>query len=583
MTVEYKRMQQLRGASAQWAADDIVPLDGELAIERLDDGSIKMKVGDGTTDYLALADLIPATVFHPKGSLDATTTPPPLAAVTGDLWFNTATGAVNGSWGAPVAGKPITEGDQLALNSDGTWALSPHGLDASQYVRGVDLAAGSGATLVGHQNDAPKSVATNLHIWIQNHGVTPEDFGALAQPGGDDWQALQNWLDALGESDDAQIGRLGTKPYYFSKPLFKDGNRLTIVGSGNESNLVYTGPANNIDLLTLSTVNTTIRSVLFENFKIDSNTQMVAGAAIHANCIAQSAFNNVTLGGQYGEGNLFDALYLDGFEYMHLNHVDFQGQGRGLLANSRRNATFGWGSALYVRGGRIGDCGSWGVVLGGGCGGVDLDDLDLINNGTVASAGGLLINNSLWNLTNRAITLGKGFSCNTNHGYGVYIDDPLMVAAWIMINGGRMLNNILDGLYVNQCGQGAVLGTGATFYGNRDGIGVSATAGSSGAQINFSHPDVRGNTRYGVNAPASVTVTDPNAINNVTANLTGGVTWRSGTARDITRLSNFIGLNPSEQFDTNDYYLFNRSANQWEFYIGGVRVGRITTAGFVNG
>jgi hypothetical protein len=53
MATEFKRQQQLRGHPTDYAANDIVPLDGEIAV--LKDGSrTRLKVGDGNNAFSAL-------------------------------------------------------------------------------------------------------------------------------------------------------------------------------------------------------------------------------------------------------------------------------------------------------------------------------------------------------------------------------------------------------------------------------------------------------------------------------------------------------------------------------------------------
>jgi hypothetical protein len=57
------RMRQMVGTTAQWAADDIVIGDGELVCERTTGGAIKMKVGDGVSNFSELpylGGLVPA-------------------------------------------------------------------------------------------------------------------------------------------------------------------------------------------------------------------------------------------------------------------------------------------------------------------------------------------------------------------------------------------------------------------------------------------------------------------------------------------------------------------------------------------
>lgn len=52
-TVEFRRMQQLRGAPSDWSAHDAVPLVGELALE-MSGGRWRLKAGDGVTPFSAL-------------------------------------------------------------------------------------------------------------------------------------------------------------------------------------------------------------------------------------------------------------------------------------------------------------------------------------------------------------------------------------------------------------------------------------------------------------------------------------------------------------------------------------------------
>ena len=54
MATELARMRQIIGTTADWAANDIVILQGEIALEVRDDGFIWGKVGDGVSTYSTL-------------------------------------------------------------------------------------------------------------------------------------------------------------------------------------------------------------------------------------------------------------------------------------------------------------------------------------------------------------------------------------------------------------------------------------------------------------------------------------------------------------------------------------------------
>lgn len=50
-------IQHLRATRAVWAEHDIIPLDGELALLRTDDGGTLIKIGDGTHRFSELSSL----------------------------------------------------------------------------------------------------------------------------------------------------------------------------------------------------------------------------------------------------------------------------------------------------------------------------------------------------------------------------------------------------------------------------------------------------------------------------------------------------------------------------------------------
>ena len=54
MSDEYKRMRQLIGPTAEWAAHDLVVGKGEVAVEQLTTGAVKIKIGDGVLRYSQL-------------------------------------------------------------------------------------------------------------------------------------------------------------------------------------------------------------------------------------------------------------------------------------------------------------------------------------------------------------------------------------------------------------------------------------------------------------------------------------------------------------------------------------------------
>ena len=57
-----KSIRHLRGNEADWAANDIIIPDGEIALVRTGGGNTKIKIGDGTRHFSALPSLIGNTI-----------------------------------------------------------------------------------------------------------------------------------------------------------------------------------------------------------------------------------------------------------------------------------------------------------------------------------------------------------------------------------------------------------------------------------------------------------------------------------------------------------------------------------------
>lgn len=214
MTVEYKRMQQLRGSTSQWVADNIIPLDGEIAVERGGGDDTRLKLGDGARSFAALPYLIPSPATNALGSINAVTTAPPGGAASGDFWINTGSGNVLAGWGAPAAGLATVPGDQLLRSAAGTWSLIPTGSNLAPYARSADLAATGGAGLIGWIQAGAAAVARTVLDKLRERPQTVRDRGA--DPGGSiDARAAFVACDAIG-------------PFTVPPGLYLVGSNLTI-------------------------------------------------------------------------------------------------------------------------------------------------------------------------------------------------------------------------------------------------------------------------------------------------------------------------------------------------------------------
>jgi len=181
MTTTYARQRQLVGATAEWAANDLVIGSGELALERTATSEVKIKVGDGATKFSAL----PYVTGSATGLSAAVSTE--LAkylqlaggAMTGDLqlWPQTAgtvvlpTSAVSRQW--------------VEANAKGTFATIP---EATAVTR-TDVALSPGnvgytAISVGGTPAAGnRIVKTNPQGFVDNSFIKAVDVGGPANAG----------------------------------------------------------------------------------------------------------------------------------------------------------------------------------------------------------------------------------------------------------------------------------------------------------------------------------------------------------------------------------------------------------------
>jgi hypothetical protein len=112
MSDEYKRMRQLIGPTAEWAAHDIVIGKGEVAVEQLTTGAAKIKIGDGVLRYSQLPFI--------DGGLDLVALNAELAKYVKKAG-DTLAGALNLPVGEPTGNSAVSrvEGDKLYVKKAG--------------------------------------------------------------------------------------------------------------------------------------------------------------------------------------------------------------------------------------------------------------------------------------------------------------------------------------------------------------------------------------------------------------------------------------------------------------------------------
>ena len=143
MATELKRMQSIRGTSADWTgAGNIVLLDGELGIEFADDGRTKGKVGDGVNTYQNLDyafgddESVPLT-----GTLAAAPMTGPIEFENTSLGLNWDVGILQGSGDVmKIAAQANAQTSQMVVDF-GTVEFTFDGTTATLILPDIDYSA----------------------------------------------------------------------------------------------------------------------------------------------------------------------------------------------------------------------------------------------------------------------------------------------------------------------------------------------------------------------------------------------------------------------------------------------------------
>ena len=327
-----------------------------------------------------------------------------------------------------------TAGDQLGniyywspsstADDDGASVIRPFDLLPLQAGRWIGVLPRP--TSLAYTYPLAGAVARTIPAKVGELNVTPEDFGATGVEGDDQSAALALFTARMGPG---VVGRLGRRTYRFSSPLVMPvGNNGTVQGENRyDSRLLYVGDNAGIDLLTLGATDRETRGWALKNFMVDSLTSMTAGYAVRT---VKTIFceYDMPLTGFYGPGGdglrdytgvkLWNGYYFEGFLYNHLHNIDIKVRNDGVSA---RGFSTGYNAQLIMNSGQKIAAGRTGLHLGGGCGGVLLDEVDIIGCGQ----DNILIDTSLTAQGNNQIFFGPQASLDQAGRDNLRVDDSL--------------------------------------------------------------------------------------------------------------------------------------------------------------
>lgn len=195
---------------------------------------------------------------------------------------------------------------------------------------------------------------------------------------------IQTWLASM------TTGRCYYLPpgfYSFKSPLAQPTglNHVAVTGAGRYlSQLVYTGTASSSDMFTAGNAtvgisNTNSVGMIFGGFMVRSTVAMLAGSnAWHFLNMEETSIYDIEPGGDTSYSQLaYDGIYIDGFHHVSLSGFEGATQHDCLkIRANNRNSN----ADIWVNGNAWCNNSLTGVHIGGGAGGVYLDNFQALGN-----------------------------------------------------------------------------------------------------------------------------------------------------------------------------------------------------------
>jgi len=266
-------------------------------------------------------------------------------------------------------------------------------------------------------------------------------LGAKCDGVTDDTVAINKWLAKATDVDDTSRANVdlvappGVCVFTstLSNPQGRQSGNITIEGSGiGSTTFLYRGSSRNSDLVRIGDGINPQFNWSIKSFKIQSETKMTGGAALHVQGLVRSSLGDIVIDGQDGLGTLWNGLWLDQVDSIMSYGNNFStGQNDAIRVNggilgSADFGMMGW-KVTPVNGG---SSPAVGVHIGGGFGGFDCDGgSDIIGN-TI----GVLIDNSITHNKNREFAFGAMCGIDSSTNIGIKINDKLSQKGDMYIN-----------------------------------------------------------------------------------------------------------------------------------------------------
>ncbi len=314
-------------------------------------------------------------------------------------------------------------------------------------------------------------------------------FGAACDGHSDDTDAIRAWLAAL---EPGQRGDMPAGVCVFREPLKIVTQRLSLQGAGPyQSVFLYAGDAATSDLITIGDGREEIRNWYLRDIRISSRTKLTARSALRLRKLVRSTLQDVVIDGQDGSRLLWDGIWFDEVDQVTYRGFDIRVQNVGLSVSGAPD--HGPRANLMLSQGKIMD-GTIGIRVGGGFGGLSVDQVDIIRNDR-----NVVVDNELAHAANRELMFGSLVTLDSaTKGPAITLADRLAGSnSWIQLSGTWLASGATDGIYVEPGVKWTVSVQGGTIFNfKRDGIRNESEL----TRLFVNGTVIRNNEGFGVNS-----------------------------------------------------------------------------------
>lgn len=324
-------------------------------------------------------------------------------------------------------------------------------------------------------------------------------FNARGDGTTDDSDAVQAWLNCI-----SSLHKLGVVPpgnYKLTRAMIVPRSDFWgIRGAGRYLSTFFYAGLNKmtVNILEIGDASANSQGINLRGLSLFSlYDNMSDGFALKANRLANSSLSDITFGGELYARYTANGVWFNGAHQVFMNEFDSQTNGDGVRVNGIDNQSC---SDLYLDQGFSTNNGICGVRCAGHFGGLYLDEVETLANGN----SNLIVDSSQAADGNREIILGSNYISDGVHNasqFGILVDDPktpngtiichgligssiqhgVYIKQWpsgsFIMSAGRIFNNLIDGVHVEDASALIVIGNGVSIDHNR-GWGVRSVASS---------------------------------------------------------------------------------------------------------